>query len=267
MSDADVLVANGAGFEEGLLDVIEAAGASGTPIFHAVDAIETIEFGNGDDHAEDDHADDGHDDHGEDDHADDDHEDHGEDDHAEDDHDHGSVDPHFFTDPARMAVVADAIANFLISNVDGIDAAAVRASADGYISELDALNEEVTSLLAAIPAEDRVLVTNHEVFEYFADAYDFEVAGTVIPSGSAANGASAADLVALTEVVQREQVPAIFTDASSSDELAQTLAGEVGDIAVVELFSESLGDADSGGATYIDMVRTNATKIAEALTS
>ncbi len=65
-----------------------------------------------------------------------------------------------------------------------------------------------------------------------------------------------------------EGVSTIFTDVSASDQLAQTLADEVGgDIQVVELFTESLGDSDSDGATYIDMVRANATRIAEALAS
>jgi zinc/manganese transport system substrate-binding protein len=69
-------------------------------------------------------------------------------------------------------------------------------------------------------------------------------------------------------LIDDENVPAIFSDVSASDQLAQTLADEVGsDVKVVELFTESLGDSDSEGATYIDMVRTNATRIAEALAS
>ena len=63
-------------------------------------------------------------------------------------------------------------------------------------------------------------------------------------------------------------MPAIFSDVSASDQLAQTLADEVGSgVQVIELFTESLGDSDSEGATYIDMVRTNATRIAGALAS
>ena len=60
-------------------------------------------------------------------------------------------------------------------------------------------------------------------------------------------------------------MPAVFTASSSSDELARTLADEVGDVEVVELFSEALGEPGSGGETYLDMVRTNASRIAEAL--
>ena len=166
-----------------------------------------------------------------------------------------------------MATAAEGIADFLIETVDGIDAEAIQANADAYIGELEALDAEVAEMVAGLTDDQRVLVTNHEVFGYFADNYGFEVVGTVIPSGSTADGASAADLVELVEEIEHEGVPAIFAETSSSDELAQTLADEVGDIAVIELFSESLGDADSDGATYIDMVRSNATNIVDALAS
>ncbi len=89
--------------------------------------------------------------------------------------------------------------------------------------------------------------------------------GTVIPSGTTADSASAGDLAELVEVIEREGVAAIFADTSSSADLAQTLADEVGEIDVVELFSESLGDPGSDGSTYLDMVRTNAERIRSAL--
>jgi len=258
IGDASVLVVNGADFEEGLIDVIESAEGDGVH----------DEEGH-DDHDEDDeHHDDeeeGHDDH-DDEHKDD---EEGHDDHEDEDghegHDHEGDDPHFFTDPARMAVAADGIADFLIANVEGIDGDALRSNADEYIVELNALDAEVTETLEGLSGEQRVLITNHEVFGYFADNYDFEVVGTVIPSGSTADGASAEALAELAEVIEHEGVPAIFADTSSSDELVQTLADEVGDIEVVELFTESLGDVDSDGATYIAMVSANADRIAAAL--
>ena len=198
------------------------------------------------------------------------HDDEDEDEHGhegEDVHAHDGADPHFFTDPARMAIAAEGIADFLIDNVEGIDAEVVRANADAYIGELNALDSDVAATFAAMSDDERVLVTNHEVFGYFADRYDFEVVGTVIPSGSTADGANAQVLAELTEIIEHEGVPAIFGDTSSSDELIQTLADEVGEVEVIELFSESLGDSDSDGATYIEMVRTNADRIAGALAS
>jgi ABC-type Zn uptake system ZnuABC Zn-binding protein ZnuA len=282
IGEADALIVNGAGFEEGLLDVIESAEADGVPIFEAISVVETIEFGEeGHEHAhEDEHADDEHahedehadDEHAhEDEHADDEHADedeHADDEHAHEDehaHHHEGTDPHFFTDPERMALAANGIVEFLVASAEGVDAPALEANAEEYIAEIEALDAEVEETFAAIPEDQRVLVTNHQVFGYLADRYDFEVVGTVIPSGSTVDGASADALAELAEVIEHEGVPAIFADTSSSDEIAQTLADEVGDIEVIELFSESLGPDDSDGATYLDMVRANAERIADAL--
>ncbi|MFT5202139.1 MAG: zinc/manganese transport system substrate-binding protein [Candidatus Aldehydirespiratoraceae bacterium] len=250
---AEGLIVNGAGFEEGLLDVIESAESDGVPIFEAISTVETITFDSG-----------SHDEHEEDEHEDDEHEDDDKNEHS-DEHDHEGVDPHFFTDPARMALAADGIVAFLIANVDDVDVSALEANAASYIARLETLDAEVETLLMAIPPDRRVLITNHAVFGYFADRYGFEVAGTIIPSGSTVDGTNARALVELAELIEHEDVPAIFADTSSSGELASTLADEVGEISVVELYSESLGPDDSDGATYLDMVRTNAERITEAL--
>lgn len=263
IGEADVLIANGGGFEVGLADVIESAEADGVPTFEALGAVETLDFGD-ETHA--DHEADGAEEveaHEEEAHEEEAHEDEAHEDEA---HEEG-VDPHFFTDPARMAVATDAIAKFLADNVDGVDADVLSLSAEEYVDQLEALDTEVEELLSVIPEDRRVLVTNHEVFGYFADRYDFEVVGTVIPGGSTTDGADAAALDALAQTVTDRNVPAIFAETSSSGALAETLADEAGDVEVVELFSESLGDPDSEGGTYLDMVRTNGERIAAALSA
>ncbi len=263
MRSADALIVNGAGFEEGLLDVIEGAEADGVSVFEAIRAVRPIEFADDHDSATE-HADEDHGDHEDEDHGDHEDEDHGDHDDA---HGHDGTDPHFFTDPARMAVVVHGIADFLIDEVDGIDTVAVEAAADAYEMELEALDAEIADLLAAIPSPRRVLVTNHEVFGYFAERYGFDVVGAIIPGGSTTDGASAAALAALAETIRNTGVTVIFADVSSSTDLAQTLADEVGDIEIVELYSESLGGAGSDGATYVDMIRANAERITAALAS
>ncbi|MEM9653117.1 MAG: metal ABC transporter substrate-binding protein, partial [Actinomycetota bacterium] len=190
------------------------------------------------------------------------HDDHGDDEHG---HAHDGDDPHFFTDPVRMTDVVAGISAFLSAEVDGLDTAALDTAAADYTAELEALDAEVRSLVEDIPADSRILVTNHEVFGYFADQYGFEVVGAVIPSGSTVDGASAGDLAELAETIEEEGVKAIFSDASSSDNLIEALAAEVGDVEVVELYTESLGESGSDGGTYLDMVRTNATRISAAL--
>ena len=258
MMEADLLVVNGANFEEGLLDVIEAAESDGVMIFEAIDSVEIIESDGHDDH--DDHDEEGHDDHDEEGHDDHDEEGH-------EGHDHGGIDPHFFTDPARMADVVEALTAYLAQNFPTIDQDALLASSNAYLGELAGLDAEVEGMLSSIPEESRELITNHSVFAYFADRYGFTVLGSIIPSSSTLDSASAKDITDLVSVIRDENVSAIFADAASSDTLAQVLAEEAGDIKVVSLFTESLGEAGSMGATYLDMVRTNAELIAEGLSN
>ncbi len=250
--NADALIINGGGFEEGLLDVIDSAEQAGVPTFRSLEAVSTINF---DDEG---HDDEGHDDDGDDEHSDD--------EHGDDEHGHDGVDPHFFTDPARMADAVNGIESFLIDEVAGLNADLLADSVATYEGELEALDAEVSELVAEVPVEDRILVMNHDVFSYFAERYDFEFVGAAIPTGTTVGSASANDLANLADTIEAEGVPAIFTETSSSSELVDTLAAEVGnDVAVVELYAESLGQPDSEAATYLDMMRTNATRIVDAL--
>jgi zinc/manganese transport system substrate-binding protein len=225
MRDADALVTNGAGFEEGLTETIDAAEQDGVPTFAAIDAVDTLQL-DGD----------------------------------------GGTDPHFFTDPARMAAAAQGISDFLVDELPGLDTPAFASQTRATIDGLHALDGEVERTLSVVPANRRTLVTNHEVFGYFADRYGFEVVGAVIPAGTTQAEPSAAQLDELAHTIEDQHVPAIFVETSSPTRLADALADEVGDVEVVELFSESLGDEGSRGETYAAMMRTNAERIADALT-
>jgi len=168
----------------------------------------------------------------------------------------GADDPHLWTDPSRMAAVVDARGPAQPEHAD---------AATAYAEELRGLDAEIEGLVGDIPRERRVLVTNHEVLGYFADRYGFEVIGAVIPSVTTGAAASAADVEALAELLAAEGVPAVFAETTSSSELAQALADSVPGVEVVTLFTESLGEPGSGAETYLDMQRTNARLIAEAL--
>ena len=278
MMEADLLVVNGANFEEGLLDVIESAESDGVMVVEAISFVEVIESDGHDDHDDhddhdeeghddhDDHDEEGHDDHDEEGHDDhDDHDEEGHDDHAH--HDHGGVDPHFFTDPARMASVVEGLTAFLVENFPDVDQESLLTNSNAYLSELNSLDSEVEEMLSSIPEGSRKLITNHSVFAYFADRYDFEILGSIIQSSSTLDSASAKDLADLVSVIEDENVSAIFADAASSNTLAQVLAEEAGNIEVITLFTESLGEAGSAGSTYLDMVRTNGELITGGLTN
>ena len=255
MMEADLLIVNGANFEEGMVDVIENAESDGVMIFEAMSVVSQLE-------GSDNHGDhEGHDDH-------DDHEGHDHDEEKDHDdhegHDHGGIDPHFFTDPSQMAVVAQELSEFLIANFPDADQGFV-STANDYVRQLQDLDSEVEETLSVISSGERLLVTNHAVFAYFADRYSFTVLGEIIPSSSTLASASAQQLANLAEEIKESQVKAIFADASSSDALAQTLADEVNNVKVINLYTESLGDPGSSGDSYIDMIRFNAEAIASAL--
>jgi zinc/manganese transport system substrate-binding protein len=153
------------------------------------------------------------------------------------------------------------------SDLEGIDADVVVAQAEAYAIATRELDEVVVSTLAVVPDDQRVLVTNHEVFAYFADRYGFAVAGVVVPSGTTLAEPSSGELGDLVEVIEATGVPAIFADTSASTELATVLAEETGeDIEVVALYTESLGEEGSPAETYAGLIETDAELIAEALT-
>ena len=174
-------------------------------------------------------------------------------------------DPHFFSDPVLMRQAAGMVADALATALPALDTPAFRQRVDRYLAALAALDGEVRTLLAPIPPERRALVTNHEVFGYFARRYHFVVLGAVLPGGSTLAQPSAADLAALARLVSKRRLPAVFADTSSPARLVEALAAEGANVTVVPLFSESLGPTGSAGATYIAMMRTNAQRIAAAL--
>lgn len=245
LAGADAIVINGGGFEEGLLSVVRGAESDGVPVLDALALL-------GGDEAhedEDDHADEAEDDHG-----------------REDDDDHGhDDDAHFFTDPLAMAEVVDGLADELAEQVPALDAPALRAQADALIVDLEELHAELEETLAEIPVDRRVLITDHDVLGSFADRYDFEVIATVIPTGSTSDGVSGGALAELASLLRSTGIPAIFVEQTTSSNLADTLAAEVGDVEVVPLYAESLGAAGSEADTYAAMMRVNAQRIAAAL--
>ena len=255
---ADLIVENGLGLEQALADTLASAEADGTPIFSAAAQVTTIEFdadmfgGHGHEDEHDDHED-------EHDHEEmDDHDEH-------DEHDHGSEDPHVWLDPVRVAQAVESLAAVLVDQ-HGLDAGRVSACVDAYLAELGQLHEDITDTLATVPSASRKLVTNHDAFGYFADRYDFEVIGTVIPSLSTLAEPSPASLEALAELIEETGVPAIFSEyLSHSRDIAAALADRLDGVSVVSLYSGALGEEGSGAETYLNMMRHNARTIAEAL--
>ncbi len=138
----------------------------------------------------------------------------------------------------------------------------VRACGQDYMDELEALDGEIRATLAVIRDDARYLVTNHDAFGYFANRYDFEVVGTVIPSLSTLAETNPADLADLAAVIEELDIPTVFSEEQTSARDAEALADAIPGLTVVALDTGSLRDTDDD---YLSMMRRNATAIAEAL--
>jgi ABC-type Zn uptake system ZnuABC Zn-binding protein ZnuA len=174
------------------------------------------------------------------------------------------LDPHVWHDPERAKVMVTNIA-LALREADPDNAGAYDANAAVYSEKLDATKAEIQALIDEIPAENRKLVTNHDAFGYFADAFGLEIVGAVIPSTSTEAEPSAEETAALLDTIEREGVKAIFAESSVNPDLARTLADDAGVTIVDDLYGDSLGDAGSGAETVDGMLLANARKIAEAL--
>ncbi len=173
----------------------------------------------------------------------------------------GGIDPHFWLDPVNVMGYVDTIAKAFVS-VDPGGRETFTAGAEAYTEKLRELDAWIREQVALIPPERRLLVTDHESFGYFADRYGFKVVGTVLGAGSSGGSPSAQELAALVQAVKQAGVPAIFVETGSNPELAQQVAREAGVTVVTDLYTHSVGE---DVPTYLDMMRSNVTRIVEAL--
>lgn len=272
LAGADVLVINGAGLEEWLDDAVSSSGFAGETV-DASSQVGLIEFAAEDAHghesegahSEDEHAHEGED------HA---HEEdaaaatEGEDVHSEEEHGHAhdGDDPHIWTSASNAADMVQAIADGLAA-ADADNADAYQANAVDYIAELEQLDAWITESIASVDPAQRTLVTNHEAFGYFVDAYDVTYVGAIIPSFDDNAEVSAADIDGLVDRVRDAGATAIFSETTLSPAAAETIAGEAG-VPVLSgedgLYGDSLGPAGSPGETYVGSMIHNVTVLVTA---
>ncbi len=263
--DADMVLAVGAGYEQFLGTLVENAGKEPIIVTNGVEMLAFGEHGHEEGNMHDENEVESIGIYGQPGVCDDEHE--AETEHTETEeeaHEHGACDPHVWTVPKNVALWAANIAEAFAA-ADPAHADIYRASAAAYSEQLNALDSEVRDIIAVVPEENRILVTNHEFLGYFAHEYGFEVVGVVITGGSTASEPDPQSLAALIDVVREEGAGAIFVEVSSSSGLAETVAQEAGVGVVTALYSESLSGDDGPASTYLDYIRTNAQTIADAL--
>src|SRR5262245_35006391 len=180
-------------------------------------------------------------------------------------HDHGGgADPHAWQSVANVKVYVANIRDALIT-ADPAGKAAYEANAAAYLGKLDALDREVKAAVAAIPADRRKIISTHDAFGYFQQAYGVEF---IAPQGVSTEAEpSARDVARIITQVKKQKIPAVFleniTDARMMERIAQESGARIGG----RLYSDALTDAKGDAPTYLDMMRHNIKQISTALMS
>lgn len=179
----------------------------------------------------------------------------------------GTHDPHIWFDVKLWEYAVHTISDFLQQH-DTAQAKHYSERSRRYILQLDSLHEQVKQSLQQVPEAQRVLITAHDAFGYFGDAYHIQVRG--LQGISTVSEFGLKDVTELVNFIISRKIKAIFIETSVSQKSIE---------AVVEgcreknwnvkiggsLYSDAMGPAGTPEGTYIGMVSANVRTIVDAL--
>lgn len=216
---ADVVVVNGLGFE-GWMGRLITSSASKASVVTASAGIKTIKTGKSHGHG----------------------------------HAHSGADPHAWQDLARGQMYVKTIAAAL-AKADAANAAVYQANAERYVAELAQLDAWTKAELGAVPAAKRKVITSHDAFAYFAEAYGVAFLSPV--GVSTEKEPSAKDVARLVRQVKDTGVKAVFVENMTDPRLVEQLAKEAGAAIGGTLYADALSKAGGPADTYVKMFRHN----------
>ena len=247
MSEANLIVVNGLGFEGWLDRLVEASGFDGSRLV-ATKGIRAISYEEGE----------AHDEHSKDEHSKDEHHD----DHAG--HDHGAFDPHAWQSIANAEIYIDNITAAL-SKIDPDNASTFYQNHAAYITEIKRLDKQVREMVASLPQNRRTVVTSHDAFQYFGRDYGLTF---LAPQGlSTESEASAQDVASLIKQMRAKRISAVFIENITDPRLIKQIAKETGATLGGTLYPGALSGLNGPASTYLKMIRHNATMLTRALGS
>lgn len=176
-------------------------------------------------------------------------------------------DPHIWFDIPLWKEALKQITEALIQ-LDPEHEAVYREHEVSYFQELDELHQYALEQIETIPEESRVLITAHDAFGYFGEAYGLEVMGLQGLSTEAEYGLR--DVQELIELVISRDIKAVFIESSISERSIQAViegAKERGHDLVIggELFSDAMGEEGTPEGTYVGMFKHNIDTIVGSL--
>lgn len=240
VSRAQVVFANGLGFEGWMQRLLETSGYKGRPVEVSQGITPLQAEAGGHDHQQEKHG-----------------KQHG--------HNHGREhghDPHAWQAvPHVIAYVANIANGLCAADAAGCDT--YRQNAVTYTGQLKALDAEIKAAWATIPAAQRKLITSHDAFGYYAKAYGVKF---LAPQGvSTESEASAKGVAQLVRQIRKENIKALFVESISDPRLIEQIGRETGVKPAGELYSDALTDASGPAASYVAMMRANTLAMTRAI--
>ncbi|XOK64938.1 metal ABC transporter solute-binding protein, Zn/Mn family [Paenibacillus elgii] len=179
----------------------------------------------------------------------------------------GAHDPHVWFDVKHWISATETVRDEL-SKHDAANAADYKKNAEAYIKQLEELHQFAKEQIASIPEKQRVLVTAHDAFGYFGDAYGIKVMG--LQGISTASEYGSKDVSDLRDFLVANKIKAVFVESSvpkkSIEAVIEGAKKQGHEIQIGgELFSDAMGEEGTPEGNYIGMVKHNINTIVQAL--
>ncbi len=180
-------------------------------------------------------------------------------------HGHGETDPHWWHDLTNLEAATTEVETALIA-ADPAAKDQITANADAYRATIKKVDKQIRACLNKVPANERLIVTDHDAFIYFTERYGVTSKGAAFPSTSTQGQASAGEVAALEKLIREAKVNAIFPESSLNPALAERIASDTGASSDYTLYGDTLGAADSPEGTVLGAEAANAKAMVAGMT-
>ena len=175
----------------------------------------------------------------------------------------GDPNPHLWTNPPMAGAYAHLVHDVLV-RVDPEHADVYDANLTAFTDRVDALDGALRDASATIPADQRMLLTYHDAYAYFAREYGWTIVGAIQPSSF--DEPTPRDVARLIDQIQAKHVPAVFGSEVFPSPVLEQIAAETGARYVDDLRDDDLpGEAGDAGHSWLGLMRFDYTTIVEAL--
>ena len=173
-----------------------------------------------------------------------------------------SADPHAWMNVSNGLIYIENIYKAIIE-LDPANEPYYTENYNAYKAKLEYLDQYITDRIQSIPANNRVLITSHDAFQYYGRKYGIQLEAILGTSTDAEEQTS--DVMRVNKVIRERNVPAVFIESTVNPKLLRQIASDNDVVIGGSLYADSIGDKDSPAPTYYDMMKYNTETIAAAL--